>query len=113
MPLLKGANIQIQELQDALAYTEAIIDAIHEPLVVLHSDLRIRSANMAFYKTFKLVPKETERKLIYHLDNNQWDVDLLKKYFQKILISKSAVKDFELYSNSKKAGYAKEAFENF
>lgn len=104
MPLLKGANMQIQKLRDALAYTEAIIDAIHEPLVVLHADLRIRSANMAFYKTFKLVPKETEGELIYRLDNNQWNIEPLKKYFEKILTAKSLVKDFELQSNFKKAG---------
>ncbi len=104
MPLHKGAHIQIQELTDALAYAEAIIDAIHEPLVVLHSDLRIRSANMAFYQTFKLNPKETEEKLIYELDRGQWDIDSLKKYLKKILSVKSTVKDFELVLPSKKTG---------
>lgn len=104
MPLHKGTHIQIQELTDALAYAEAIIDAIHEPLVVLHSDLRVRSANMAFYQTFKLNPKETEEKLIYELDRGQWDIDSLKKYLQKILSIKSTVKDFELVLPSKKTG---------
>ena len=39
MPL-KRALIEIEKLKDALSYAEAIIDTIHEPLVVLHSDLR-------------------------------------------------------------------------
>ncbi len=104
MTLLKDAYVKIRELKDALAYSEAIVDAIHEPLAVLHSDLRIRSANTAFYKTFKLEPEETEEKLIYELDNGQWNTEPLRKYLQKILTSKLPVKDFELAHNSKKAG---------
>ncbi|MEO6637437.1 MAG: ATP-binding protein [Ginsengibacter sp.] len=104
MPLHKGAHLQIQELKDALAYAEAIIDAIHEPLLVLHSDLRVRSANMAFYRTFKLTPQETIEKFIYELDHGQWNIESLKKYLQKTLLLKSPVKDFELAHSSKKAG---------
>ncbi len=104
MPLLKGAHLQIQELKDALAYAEAIIDAIHEPLVVLHADLRVRSANTAFYKTFMLSPEETEGKLICQLDNGQWKAEPLKKYFGKILTSKHVVKDLELEHHSEKTG---------
>lgn len=104
MPEIKRAHIEIEKLKNALAYAEAIIDAIHEPLVVLHPDLRVRTANRAFYKTFKLSPGETEEKLIYRLDNSQWDIPQLKKYFERILSSKSKVKDLELKHNFKKAG---------
>ncbi len=104
MPDIKRAHIEIEELKNALVYAEAIIDTIHEPLVVLHPDLRVRTANRAFYKTFKLIPGQTEEELIYQLDNGQWDIPQLKKYFERILSSKSTVKDLELKHNFKKAG---------
>lgn len=103
MPL-KRALIEIEKLKDALAYAEAIIDTIHEPLVVLHSDLRVRTANRAFYKTFKLIPGETEGKLIYQLDNGQWNIPQLKKNLERILVSKTNVRDFELKHYFKKTG---------
>lgn len=104
MPELKRANIEIEKLKNALAYAEAIIDAIHEPLLVLHPDLRVRTANLAFYKTFKLTPEKTEEKLIYDLDDGQWDIPQLKKYFERIINSKLHVRDLELKHNFKKLG---------
>ncbi len=103
MPL-KRAQIEIEKLKNGLAYAETIIDAIHEPLVVLHPDLRIRTANRGFYKTFKLIPGEAEEKLIYQLDNGEWNIPQLKRYFERILSSKSNVKDLELKHNFKKTG---------
>ena len=103
MPL-KRAHMEIDKLKDALAYAEAIIDTIHEPLVVLHHDLRVRTANRAFYKTFKLIPGETEEKLIYQLDNGQWNIPQLKKNLERILVSKTNVRDFELKHYFKKTG---------
>ena len=41
-------------------YAEGILRSIHCPLVVLTADMRIQTANAAFYGTFKLRPNETE-----------------------------------------------------
>ena len=104
MPEIKRAHVEIEELKNALVYAEAIIDTIHEPLIVLHPDLRVRTANRAFYETFKLIPAQTEEELIYQLDNGQWDIPRLKKYFERILSSNSNVKDLELKHYFKNAG---------
>jgi two-component system CheB/CheR fusion protein len=104
MPGTKRANIEIEKLKNALAYAEAIIDAIHEPLVVLHPDLRIRTANDAFYKTFRLKPGETEEKIIHQMGNGQWDFRQLKFFFKKILGTKSSFNDFEIKHNFKNIG---------
>ncbi|MEP6595639.1 MAG: ATP-binding protein [Ginsengibacter sp.] len=104
MPLIKPLTIEIEKLKNALAYTEAIIDAIHEPLVVLHPDLRIRTANHAFYKTFQVTPGESEEQLIYHLGNGQWDIPQLKILLEKILVTKTSFNDFEVKHNFQHIG---------
>jgi two-component system, chemotaxis family, CheB/CheR fusion protein len=45
-----------REIQAARAYSDSIIDTIRQPLVVLDEELRIVSANRAFYGTFVLDP---------------------------------------------------------
>ncbi|MDQ6843345.1 MAG: ATP-binding protein [Bacteroidota bacterium] len=104
MPAIKRANIEIEKLKNALAYAENIIDAIHEPLVVLHPDLTIRTANHAFYKTFHCTPKQTEEKLIYEVGNGEWNIPKLKVFFEKILVSKSTYRNFELHHHFKNIG---------
>ena len=104
MPQLKRTNIEIVKLKNALAYAEAIIEAIHEPLLVLHTDLRVRSANKAFYINFHLSNEQVEEKEIYQVNNGEWDIPELKIFFKQILTFNKSIKDFELKQKFKKIG---------
>lgn len=86
-------NEQITAARD---YSEAIIVNIREPLLVMDKDLRIKTANKAFYKTFGVNEAETEGSLIYNLGNKQWDIPELRKLLEKILPEKSVFNDFEV-----------------
>ncbi len=88
-----GLNEQITAARD---YAEAIILNIREPLLVLDINLRIKTANKAFYKTFRVEEKETENVLIYDLGNKQWDIAELRKLLENILPEKSVFNDFEV-----------------
>ena len=46
---------------------EAIVQTVTQPLLVLTRDLKIQSANLAFYKAFKVRKEETKNRLIYDL----------------------------------------------
>ena len=46
-------------LQDALAYSESIVDTVREPLLVLDSKLYVRTASHSFYRTFGVSPEQT------------------------------------------------------
>ena len=94
--IIKKKNREINELQKALAYTEAIVTTIPTPLLILYPAFEIRTANKAFYKTFKVNPNETEGKLIYNLGNGQWNIPLLKKLLEKVLPKKNVLNDFEV-----------------
>ena len=63
---------------------------------MLDKNLRIKSANNAFYKTFRVNEKETEDALIYDLGNNQWNIPELRTLLEKILPEKSVFNDFEV-----------------
>lgn len=85
-----------EQITEARNYAESIVANIREPLLVLDKNLRIKTANKSFYKTFKVNEKETEGALIYNLGDNQWDIPELRTLLEKILPEKSIFTDFEV-----------------
>lgn len=69
-----------EALRDAhIRATEAIVAVVREPLLVLAADLRIVSANDAFYRAFRLTPAGSIGQSLFELDHGQWDVPALRK----------------------------------
>src|SRR6266542_3893796 len=85
-----------REIEAARDYAEAIIGATRDPLLVLRADLKVESANNAFYKTFKVKPAETEGRLIYELGGRQWDIPQLRLLLEDIIQRNSSFNDFEV-----------------
>jgi PAS domain S-box-containing protein len=85
-----------EALDDALAYAEAIVATVREPLAVLDGDLRVRTANRSFYATFRVRPEDTQGQLLYDLGNRQWDIPALRKLLGEILPRDAAFDDFEV-----------------
>jgi PAS domain S-box-containing protein len=53
-------------------YTKAILNTVIEPLVVLDADLRIQTANRAFYTMFHVSREETRNVPFYTLGDSHW-----------------------------------------
>lgn len=88
---------KIQEkLQEALKYSESIVDTVREPLLVLNNEMKIISANKSFYKTFKMAHGEVEGKELFKLGEGEWDLPLLRDLLEKILPEKKELYDFEI-----------------
>ena len=51
--------VDIDLLKLAHAYTESIVATVREPLLVLDTDLRVRTASASFYKTYRVKPDQT------------------------------------------------------
>jgi PAS domain S-box-containing protein len=64
---------------------EAVMRAARNPVVVLSADLRVHTANNAFYEIFKVTPDVTEGRLIYDLGNRQWDIPRLRRLLEEII----------------------------
>ncbi|MFO7745587.1 MAG: CheR family methyltransferase [Psychroflexus sp.] len=104
---LESANeeltVTIQELQtrnellhESYEYSDAIVNTMHDPLLVLNKDLRIKSANDAFYEKFKTEEKDTEGKLLFNLGNKQWDIPALRELLENIIPKNTQFFDFEV-----------------
>jgi PAS domain-containing protein len=63
---------------------------------VLTPDLRIKSANSAFYTLFGLGEGEVEGCLIYDLSNRQWDIPQLRSLLTDVTTRHVQVHGFEL-----------------
>jgi signal transduction histidine kinase len=83
-------------LAEIETYAQNIVGTVREPLLMLDGTLRIRSANRAFYQTFKVSPEETEGRLIYELGNGQWDIPALRVLLEDIIPQRSVFNDYEL-----------------
>lgn len=83
-----------KELEAARDYAEMTLRTSPVPLLVLHEDLRIQSANAAFYRVFKTRANETEGRLIYELGNGQWNIPKLRDFLEEIIPRNSFFSDF-------------------
>src|SRR6202167_4145042 len=83
-------------VEDLETYAQDIVDTVREPLLILDTTLRVRSANRAFYQTFQVSSEETENRLIYELGNGQWDIPALRTLLEDVVPKSSVFNDFEL-----------------
>jgi len=93
---LTGMNEQVTAARN---YAESIVATIAEPLLILDKSLRVKSANGAFYKTFKVTRQETESVLVYDLGDGQWNIPRLRELLEEILPQKAAIHDFDVTHN--------------
>lgn len=84
------------EIQDALTYTQDIINTVHDPVIILYGDLKVALASRAFYQTFQEESKETEGRFIYDLGNRQWDIPKLQQLLEEILPKTTSFDNFEI-----------------
>lgn len=102
--LFEAMYRQQQQAEDAQRYAEDIIDTMRGPLVVLDGDLRIRSANRAFYQTFQVTVENAKGWLFYDLDNSQWNILELRRLLEEALSRNKVIYDFEVEYHSPHIG---------
>jgi PAS domain S-box-containing protein len=82
--------------EDARAFAEGIVETVRQPLLVLDAGLRVRTANRAFYRTFRVTPAETEGRSLFELGSRQWDDPRLRELLEEVLPRDSQFDDFEV-----------------
>lgn len=87
---------QVPFVDDIETYAQDIVDTVREPLLMLDTNLRVQSANRAFYETFHVSAAETENQLIYQLGNGQWDIPDLRTLLEDVIPTSSVFNDYEL-----------------
>ena len=87
-------EVRNEEITVTRDYAEAILKTARVPIVILGGNLKLKSANAAFYTTFKTSEAETENKILYDLGNRQWAIPRLRELLEKILPTKGTMTDF-------------------
>jgi two-component system, chemotaxis family, CheB/CheR fusion protein len=84
------------ELGAARNYATAIVETLHQPLIVLNAELQVITANRAFYQIFQMHPHQTEQQSIFALGDGDWDIPKLRSLLNDILMMDISVQDYEL-----------------
>lgn len=86
----------ISTLKKLLIYYKEITETVIEPLIILDKDLYVVTANIAFYRKFGVLKKDTEGRRIYELGNNQWNVPDLREALEHILPTHGVLNNYEV-----------------
>lgn len=89
-------QVRNEQLAEVLEYSEAIFTTTRESLLLLDKDLHVKAANNAFYKTFRTREEMVEGKLVYELDNKQWDISALHELLDVIVPRSMYSEGFEI-----------------
>ena len=93
---LGQANQELKRTTESRDYSQAIINTLHEPLVVLRPDLRVNTANRAFYQLFNTAPQVTDGQLIYELGGGVWNFPEFRKLLEQTIPRNHSFTDFEI-----------------
>jgi signal transduction histidine kinase/CheY-like chemotaxis protein len=96
MPETEYPIAKVPLVADIQNFAQDVFDTVREPLLVLDAALRVRSANSAFYRTFRVAAAETESLHIYELGNGQWDIPDLRTLLEDIVPASTVFNDFVL-----------------
>jgi two-component system CheB/CheR fusion protein len=90
---LKTANDEVARARD---FSQAIVETMSEPLLVLEADLKITLANRAFYQTFQTSPDKTIGTMLYDLGNEQWNIPALRELLEELVPQRTSVRDYQI-----------------
>lgn len=90
---IKRSELKVKAARD---YAEAVVRTARSPMIVLRSDMIVNTANTAFYKTFKLTPRETEGISIFDLREGEWNIPLLRSLLEDIVPRNSFFDELEI-----------------
>jgi two-component system, chemotaxis family, CheB/CheR fusion protein len=97
---LQDRNVQLtrshDEIQRGLDGANALVDTVPQPLVILDGELRVETANVAFYEIFEVTLELTRGRLLAELGGRQWDQPALLLALKELLESGTPVEDLEV-----------------
>jgi two-component system, chemotaxis family, CheB/CheR fusion protein len=91
------------DLKESVDYTAAIVQTIRDPLIVLHTDLRVRTANKAFYNMFNL-NQEIDGHYFFEFGNGLLDIPLLRQQLQETVTRGFSFQEFEVTHTFRELG---------
>lgn len=93
-------NSELTDRQKQLStsgdFTESILQTMHEPVVLIDNNLKIISANPAFYNYFKTAQNKTAGYSFFEIGNCQWDIADFKERIISIIRDKTVLQNYKV-----------------
>ena len=89
-------STRIRQVEELYNYYEAILATIHEPMLILDKNIRIKSANRSFCKTFYVTEAEIVGLSFFKLGNNQWNIPRLRELLFDTVSKDTRFHNFEV-----------------
>ncbi|MCM2280101.1 MAG: ATP-binding protein [Oligoflexia bacterium] len=90
--VLKRAVISAEWARD---YAAGIVEAVQTPLIALDKEIKVISANEAFYKVFGVSRQDTQGKSLYDLGLSQWNIQSLRTSLGEMLAEDTRFQNVE------------------
>jgi len=100
--LLRRSVIDAEWVRD---YSDSIVEAVQIPLLVLNDQMRVVSANQAFYEFFKTSKHSTVGKTLYEISIGDSVIVLIKKQLEEMLTKKTSFQNLEINCEMKDIGF--------
>lgn len=93
---IDGIKQSLTVAQEAREYAEAIVETVRHPMLVLDDDLRLKTANKAFYQTFRMTPRDLSGQSIFQIKDGRWNLAELRTLLTDLLERDTAFEDFAI-----------------
>jgi len=90
------AKMRELTIEDALKYTQSVINTMQDPVIIMNDDLTVALVSLSFCRTFKVKSKDTSGQFVYDLGSRQWDIPKLRELLEEILPKTTSFDDFEI-----------------
>ena len=90
---LQANNLALAKARD---FAMSIVETVRQPLLVLDMELRIKMANRAFYRLFKVSPLEAEGRVVFSLSDGPWDIPALREELDVLVHGGISFPGFEI-----------------
>lgn len=89
-----GRLKKAEQTAQAAYLTMAIVNTVHQPLLVLDDELRILTANPAFNQTFNSKNENLTGQSLFAINESAWDYEQLRNHLTETLTSNSAFDEY-------------------
>jgi len=91
-----AAQLEHDEGEEVEDLATEILATLREPMLVLGLDHRVKMANVAFYRLFRVSREDVIGRTLGELGNGQWDIPALRDQLETVLQREHSFEDFEV-----------------
>lgn len=91
-----ATQLETREDHEGESLATEILATLREPMLVLDLEHRVKIANVAFYRLFRVSRENVIGRRLKELGNGQWDIPALHEQLETVLRKEHAFEDFEV-----------------